>query len=140
MPFQAGFNKQATFQPDGAAAATTLNVTGHSWKEAVDKLDVTHSGTGGQQAVIAGVLRGDGSVKMVFDTSNNPYANPPNILAGVKGVMRFYIGTTTPHTVPCMIVDVTSQTAVEGKVEWNANVTLDYIIGTSMATYTRPQG
>jgi len=138
MPFQAGSDKHVTFQPAGLNQVT-LNVTGWSWKEAVDKLDFTHTGTGGQQAVLPGILRGDGSVKMNFDSSNNPYASTPNILSGVKGRMDFYLGSAIPFRVPCMIVDVTSQSAVEGKVEWNCNVTLDYLTGVTMGTaYTRP--
>ena len=86
MAFLAGYDKGVSFTPAGGGA-TAINITAHSWSEQVEKLDVSHSGTAGKQALIAGLLRGDGNIKANFDSAAMPFAAAPNVKAGTKGVM-----------------------------------------------------
>ena len=130
MAFIAGYNRGVTWQLVGAGAQTALNVTGHSWAEMVDKLDVTHTGTAGEQAVIGGVLRGDGNVKANLNDAQPIANNPPFLRAGQKGLLRFDVGTTTPTIVPALILKVNYQSTVEGKIEYDFDVTLDSLTGT----------
>lgn len=134
MPtFVAGYNKGVTFQLSGAGGATTLLVKSWSWDEAVEKLDVTHTGTTGIQAVIAGILRGDGTVEANVDITALPNATPPTIIPGSKGTITFNVGSSTPHSCPVMVAKVHWASAVDGVVNYSFDTTLDYLTG----TYTR---
>jgi len=131
MAFQAGYNKHTNFTPSGTAGTTPLNVTGWSSAEEVDKLDVTHTGTGGMQAVIAGILRVNGNVKANWDDAAVISSNPtPHIRAGTKGVIGHFMTGGQYITVPVMITKVNYQSAVEGKIEYNFDYTLDSLSGT----------
>lgn len=136
MAFEAGYNKYAQWKYAGAGGFVTLNVTGHSWEESVDKLDVTHTGTGGLQALLAGIFRGQGTVKANYDSAAMPHG-APRIGAGVRGALALYLGGATPFLIPAMILKVNYQTAVEGKVEYSFNVEIDYNALSSTA-YTYP--
>ena len=152
MSFQAGFNKGVSFQPTGLGVAVTFYVTGHSWSEMIDKIDVTHSGTGGIQALLAGILRGDGNMKANCD-SGQIVSNPSNGLrAGTNGIMNFYFydgGTfglgTNPFSVPCMVIKVNYKSEVAGKTEYDCDVSLNALANNSSgvggiptSVYTRP--
>lgn len=140
MPFQPGFNKGVTFAPNGGGAVL-FNVTGHSWSEFIDKLDVSHSGTAGIQALLAGLLRGDGNMKANIDSAQ-VVSNPANgIIPGTNGIMNFYLYVggatgvgTNPFSVPCMIIKVNYKSEVAGKVEYDCDVSLNAIAG----GYVRP--
>jgi len=95
----------------------------------IDKLDVTHTGTLGIQALLAGILRGDGNVKANFDNAQVPSTSPPFIRAGAGGLIDFYLGASTPFTVPCLITKVNYQSTVEGKVEYDFDVSLNSLAG-----------
>src|SRR6202011_2235142 len=88
VAFVPGYSQAASWQATGAGAATTLNITSHSWQEEVDKLDVTHSGSAGVQALLAGIGRGSGTIEANYDAAAIPSNTPPNIKAGAKGVLR----------------------------------------------------
>lgn len=64
MPFQAGYDKGAFV--DGVPAF----ITGWSDEDMTDLLDVTHSGTEGEQALIAGVHRPSGSMTLNFNSDS----------------------------------------------------------------------
>lgn len=130
MSFIAGYNKGVTFRPSGAGGFTTLNVTGWSWKDTGEKLDVSHTGSFGQQALIAGLQRGQGNVTANLDTVQIPSTNPPNLRFGTKGVITFDEGGATNWQVPIMITAVNYKSEVAGKVEYNFDVELDQISGT----------
>jgi len=125
MPFQAGYDKWAAWKVSGAGAATLLQVTDHSWKEAVDKLDVTHTGSEGIQALLAGILRGNGTVKAKYNSDAMPHG-APTIKAGYRGQLQLYLGGATPFYIPGMITEVQYQSAVAGSVEYQFTVELDH--------------
>lgn len=131
--FQAGKDKGVNFWPDDGSGYTSIRILSHSWSEQVDKLDVTHTGTGGQQALIPGILRGDGNVKGDWTnvSSGAGWAgvistNPPNIRAGTIGLLQFLLSTSQGFTVPCLVTKVAYQSAVEGKVSYDFDVSLNY--------------
>jgi hypothetical protein len=111
----------------------TLQVTDHSWREMVDSIDITHTGSGGIQALLAGIFRGDGSVTAFQDTTGSGtkfYATTVGVRAGAKGVLKHYITSALFYTIPCMITEVTSQSPVAGGVSYSFNVSLDSESGT----------
>lgn len=134
MPLQAGYDKAVFFKPDGGAEQT-LDVVDHSWKEMVDAIDVTHTGTNGLQALLAGILRGDGTIKAVLNTSQNPAGPDVALRAGATGMIEFDYGFDVPFTVPCLVVDLLHQSQVAGRVEWTCSVKLSKLSGTG--AYTR---
>lgn len=137
MPFEAGYNKWAAWKFSGAGAATLLQVTDHSWKEAVDKLDVSHSGSEGIQALLAGILRGNGTVKAKYNSSAMPHG-APTIKAGTRGQLQLYLGGATPFLIPGMILEVQYQSAVAGTAEYQFTVELDHNAIETMGAYTYP--
>ncbi len=147
MSFQAGFNKGTTFQPTGIGAAGVFFVTGHSWSEMIDKIDVTHTGTEGVQALLAGILRGDGNMKANIDSAQI-ISNPAvGLRAGTNGVMQFfyYSATLNPFVVPCMVIKVNYKSESAGKTEYDCDVSLNALAGNQagvgglpLSSYVRP--
>ncbi len=136
MPFKAGFNISFGFQLDGLGATSIVSIYDSSWKEAVDKLDVCSSATLGLQALLAGILRGDGSFKGYIDTLFLPWGAPiPFLVSGATGMLLAGFGTFSPFSVPCLITDVTSAGAVNGVMNWTVNCGLNILAGTRV--YTR---
>lgn len=139
MGFQAGYNKGAIWRLATAGAGTTLRITDHSWAEAVDKLDVTHTGTGGLQALLAGIFRGQGTVKANYDTDRMPHATAPGIRAGLRGELQLDLGGADPFIIPAMITKVNYQSQVQGKVEYSFDVEFDFnAIADGAAAYSYP--
>lgn len=134
MAFQAGFNKGATFQLDGAGGATTLNITGWSHDDMGDVLETTHTGSGGQQAFIAGILRGNGNVTANVDAAALPNATAPGVVFGAKGTLTLAVGGSTPWSVHVIVEKVHWQSVVNGLVSYN----FDYKSDSTSGSYTRP--
>jgi hypothetical protein len=130
MPFVPGFVMGAAAQPVGRPI-WILNITGHSWKEAVDKLDVTSTLHGGVQALIAGILRGDGNIKGYIDNLNYIWNAP--IRAGVFATMALGVGGVATLTIPGMITTVNEQGTVEGKGEYNFDFSLNLLASAAYA-------
>lgn len=130
MPFQAGKDKLVKFTVDGGGEWTIM-FQESSWKEAIDKLDVTSSNHSGIQALLAGIFRGEGRVKGVLnsDAGYIPWVAAQGIRAGNKGVMKFYQTTSLFFQVPCLVTDVEYTVQIAGKVEWAGSVSLDAIAG-----------
>lgn len=136
MTFIAGYDKGVTWTPSGGGGDVDLNVTGHSWSEMIDALDVTHTGTDGFQAMISGILRGDGNVKANSDDEVIIGDATKLIRAGQGGVLKFhhYALGGNPFTVPAIITKVNYKSVVEGKAEYDFDVKLNVLEG----DYTRP--
>lgn len=134
--FVSGHNNPVQFQLLGQAAET-LNVTGSSWDEEINAIDVTHSGSGGIQALLANILRGNGTVNADYDLLvRSPYFFPiPQIRPGVSGLFAFYVlgpvgaAGNRFFTIPCMIIKVHWETQVAGKVSYSFDVRLSSIVG-----------
>jgi hypothetical protein len=131
MAFEAGKNKSVLFTVSGGSEIT-YSVIEHSWKEAVDALDITSSGHAGIQALLAGIFRGDGRVKCKLQTggTQQPWSAANGIRAGNNGVMKFYWGTALFHQVPALIKEVSYMSTVASAIEWEANVGLNAEAGT----------
>jgi len=114
-----------TFKLDGAMAATTLLVKNTTWDEKVAKLITTHSGSGGKEAVIAGILSGDGTVEANVDTTVMPQAAAPGIVAGAKGTLTWDNGGVTPWSIHVMITQINWRGPVDGLLTYNFNCCMD---------------
>lgn len=120
--WQVGYNKSVIF------GGTSLKILESSWDEEIDQLIVTHSQSGGVEGWIAGILKGEGTVRANVDADSAPPAL--TIVPGAMGTFLFTIGTATPFVIPVGITKVHYQTAVEGKVEYSFNVKLNSEAGT----------
>lgn len=129
MGWIAGKSLSTVFTVSGGGAVT-FSVIEHSWKELVDKIDITSSGHAGVQATLAGILRGDGRVKCHLNDSNVPWLAATGVRAGNNGVFRFYVGSALFFTVPAMVLEVNYTSAVAGAVDWEGGVTLNSEAGT----------
>ena len=130
MAFIPGYDKSVLFTVSGGSEIT-YSITEHSWKEAVDALDITSSGHAGLQALMSGILRGDGRVKANLNIGSTftPWVAANGIRAGNVGVMKFYVGVALFFQVPVLIKEVSYMSQVAGKVEWEASVGLNVEVG-----------
>jgi hypothetical protein len=153
--FVAGFANPVAFILAQASPkpSVTINITGWTGSEEIMALDVTHSGTSGNHARIAGLLDWNANVTGNLDTglflSTAPAGTTPDtpgIRAGVKGVMLFQLGASqtvnppaaTGFTVGCLITKVNWASPVNGIVSYNFDVAMDWISRQQNPTATPP--
>ena len=143
MAFQVGYNKKVTWTTaaglvfpgqsglSSSGGTATINVTEHSWSEMIDKLDVTHSGSAGIQALLAGILRGDGNVKANCDDAQIITSITSSIVAGINGIMSFflYAVSSNAYVVPAMIQKVNFKSVVSGVASYDFDVSLNGLAG-----------
>lgn len=134
MAFSAGYSQSVTFQLDGAGGATTLKVKSASWEETVTAIETTHTGSGGIEAYIRGVLRGGASIVAGCDGAALLNAAAPGILAGAKGTLTISIGGATPWSAHVLVTKYGTPWEIDGQVMNNFDVKLDSTSG----AYTRP--
>jgi hypothetical protein len=133
MAYRAGYDLGATFTVDGGGAVA-INITSWSWSERVRELITTHTGSSGREAMIAGVLSGEGTVEANVDIAALPNAAAPGIIAGAKGTIVWDCGVGTDWSVHVMITQLNFKSSVDGLLTYNFNVKLDNTSG----SYTRP--
>jgi len=134
MAYKPGYARAVTFQLDGAMGATTIKVTATSWDEHIEPLISTHTGSGGIQERLAGILDGEGDVQANVDGAALPNAAAPGIVAGAKGTLTYDVGGTTPFTIHVLIQKVHWASVVNGLMTYSFHALLDNTSG----TYTRP--
>jgi hypothetical protein len=131
VAFQAGFNKGVVWVSSLSQAPAGLNVLDHAWKEIADWLEVTHSGTGGFQASLPGIIRGDGNVKANSDDAQVIAQSSIAIVAGGQGVLAFfhYATVLASFKVPAQVTDVEYKTVVNGVCNYSFNIKLNILAG-----------
>lgn len=132
--FVVGYDKAVQTELGANVTFTTLNITAWSWEESVNTLLVTHSGSGGIAARIAGVLDGEGTVEANYDSANNMFAAAPSVKAGIRGVVKIQVGTTNPFIIPVIVQKVPFKSSVDGLVQYTFTVQLDSQSG----SYSQP--
>lgn len=144
MTIQAGYNKTAVFISDAgqtdalglpvpSSASVIVAVTGFSWKEMIDALDVSSTSTQQIQALIAGIFRGEGNVKGFVDNASFWWVSQ-GIRAGVNGTLSLRVGTVGQVVViPCMITQVNVQVEHAGTVQCDFDVRLNALANTGVA-------
>jgi hypothetical protein len=100
-----------------------LKVTATTWDEHVEVLDVTHSQSGGVEAWIPGILRGEGTITANINSAAMPYSF--NVFPGNGGVLTWRLGSSNPFSIPFGVTKVHYQSAVAGKVEYSFDVKLN---------------
>lgn len=124
-----GKNCPITYTPNGGALAT-IRVTSHTWQEMCDLADVTDTGCSGLQALLAGIVRGDGNIKGNVDLDAFVWSATILVRAGAYGVLRHYVSATQYFAIPVSIASVVSTAPVGDKVEFDFNVKFNSLAGT----------
>lgn len=134
--FVVGYDKAVQTEFGANVTFATLNITAWSWEPTVNTLLVTHSGSGGIAARIAGVLDGEGTVEANFDSANLIFgASPlPTITPGVRGQIKVQVGTTNPFIIPVIVQKVPFKSSVDGLVQYTFSVQMDSQSG----SYSQP--
>lgn len=132
----AGYALGVSYTPAGASA-TPLKVTGWDFGDENNTQIVTHTGTAGLQARIAGVTDLKGNITAIVDTSLYPFATTtPLIRAGAKGTITFTMNTTGPDTIAftVIIAKVNFSSRVDGHLTYNFDIELDNLAEASTLT------
>ncbi len=126
--FVSGHSNPVKFTPAGGAEQT-LNI--ESWDETTDGLifEVTHSGTTGLAARIAGRKDVKGRVQASLDLDLFPWAAGTSIDFGQKGVIKCYVSATKFEQIPIIIAEVHERSAVNENVKYDFSFQLDTLSG-----------
>jgi hypothetical protein len=127
--FIPGYDKAASVLKDGQVVATTLNITSWTWEERVKELITTHSGTVGVEAMIAGILSGEGTIEANLQSDAIFHTGTNAVRAGMKGAIGLAAGLSSPFAIHCMVTRVNWKSVVDGLVSYNFNVKLDATSG-----------
>lgn len=124
--FVVGYDKAVSVKLNGAGAAITLNVTAWSHEPAVNTLIVTHTGSGGLQARIAGIFDTEGTVEANMDSANFiMLVAGGGVLPGARGLLTAQIGMINPFSIPIIIQKVPFKSTVDGLVQFTFTFQLD---------------
>lgn len=110
-------------------------ISAHDWAEEVMALEVPNSATAGMDAVIAGLLKGNGNVKGYIDSLQYIWAPIPFIRAGVTGRFNLGVGGAIPFSIPAIVLKVHESDVVNGVASWDFDIRLSALASTG--TYTR---
>lgn len=126
--FSPGHFAAVAWQADGAAAATVLQIKDHNVELSVLLHDVTHTGTNGVRARLAGPLDAQGTVNAGLDLDVPPYG-AVSLLPGVKGVCGFGLNATRLIQVPVSVEKLKFISAVDKDVMYGFDVKMNALAG-----------
>lgn len=126
--FVPGHFAPIAWQASGAAASTTLQIRDHNVELETLLHDVTHTGTSGVRARIAGPLDAQGSVNATLDLDAPPYG-AVSLFPGTKGICAFGFTTTRSLQLPVRVAKLKFMTAVDKEVAYGFDVKMDALAG-----------
>ena len=126
--FVSGHRCPAQFQLSGGVL-TTLQIKGQSLDEDGLIFDVTHTGSGGRTARIAGKADHKGTINADFDLDVPPYLNPPGIRFGSTGIILFFFSPSRPIQIPVIVSKVHYESAIESEVKYSFDVQENVLVG-----------
>ena len=127
--FSPGFANPVAWTAFGQGGPITLNVKKHSIDVESLLYDVTHTGTGGVRARLAGPVDASGNVLASLDLDLPPYAPALSIVAGQRGVALFYLSPTRFLQLPCSVQKLHFESAIESEVLWNFDTKMNALAG-----------
>ncbi|MBY0523427.1 MAG: hypothetical protein K2R98_08505 [Gemmataceae bacterium] len=146
MQFVVGADKGIFWAPDAGAAAqgaqiqnaTAINVEGWDIDDNGDLVEVTNTGTRGQQAFLAAIQRTGITITAKFDAQ--AVLAGLGVRFGVKGTITVLTGTQAPWSVHVIVANVKYKSVVNGAVSYTFEVKSDAInaAGQVVATTTYP--
>lgn len=80
--------KNSTFKMSAIGGSPALvNIEQASFNGSVDQDDITHTGASGNQVILEGISRADGTIQFVYDSANKNTVSPHNMYAGQRGTI-----------------------------------------------------
>ncbi len=126
--FISGHRCPCSFAPIGQGA-TVLNIKGQNLDEDGLIFDVSHTGTGGRTARIAGKADHKGTVNADLDADQPPWLSPPNIRFGTKGIILMFFSPNRPIQIPVIVAKAHFESAIESEVKYSFDVQEDVLSG-----------
>ena len=134
----AGHSLGISYTPSGGGA-TTLKVENWSYTEKNGNIVVTHTGTAGLAARIAGITDLEFTFTASVDTSLYPWATTtPLLRAGAKGTISFTVNSTGPDVMAFTVIleEVTLDSRVDGNLKYTVRGHLDNLAeAATLTTY-----
>lgn len=129
--FQSGHLLPVKFDPLGAGEST-WNVKGWSAEFSSLLIDVTHTGSGGVRARIAGPKDFRGSLNLSFDLDQPTYGGNYLLKDGVSGLLSFAVSDDLDKfiQVPCILEKVRYESSVENELRVTADAAMNSLAGT----------
>jgi predicted secreted protein len=113
---------------------TVLNVKGWSVDAENEAVEVTNSGSGGNEEWLAGIAKREISIEANWDSQANYFNNPPNLSDGQIVTYNLQFASGSPAYSGSMII---KKTSVKAEVK---SVTTFMISGSSTAANSLPIG
>ena len=113
----------------GTPADVQLNIKDHNVELSVLLHDVTHTGTAGIRARIAGPLDAAGSVNASLDLDAPPYMTTISLFPGTQGLCLFSFTLTRALQIPVRVEKLKFQVAVDKEVMYGFDVKMDALAG-----------
>lgn len=129
-----GLVSQTGYPASPLGTPVILNVKGHTLDLSVMLFDVTHTGTGGVRARIAGPLDAKGVVEADLDLDLTPWNPSLQIKPGLRGIALFAYailpgGVLDMMQVPVIVEKLHTATQIDAEVKWNMDVSMDALAG-----------
>jgi len=114
------------------AGGQDLAILSWSGEFRAERIDVTHTGSGGQSQFLAGVQRGDIQFEALWDDAHLPDADPPNLVEGELVALELHCGGSGKTFAGDLFVEsVRYESAVRGRVTYRCE-------GSFSGNYSRP--
>jgi hypothetical protein len=126
--YQSGAFVPVAWQPTGGNLAT-LDIKEHTLDLSVLLVDVTSVSHQAVRARIAGPLDIAGTCQLALDLDAPPWANPPLVIPGLRGIAGFGINPTKQMQVPVSIEKLHLASAIEKEVQWSVDMKGNRIAG-----------
>lgn len=131
--FQNGALVPVSFLPYDGSATTVLQIKSHNLDLEALMLDVSHSGTGGVRARIAGLQDARATILASLDLDLLPWAAVPKIIPGLWGLIGIHVAERSlgwnPITVPVIVQKIHFESAVESEVKYSFDVQMNALAG-----------
>ena len=125
--FVPGHFAPVAWQANGGTAFT-LQIREHSVDLTVLLHDVTHTGTSGVRARIAGPLDCQGNVQATLDLDAPPWG-PVALLPGYRGICAFGVSPTRSLQLPVSVEKLRLQSSTEKEVNYSFDVKMNALAG-----------
>ena len=127
--FITGDKVSMAWVPSAGGGNQVLNIKGMSLDAEVIIADVTHTGTGGRTARIAGKGDTKGTINASFDLDLKPYTAPRGIREGANGVVVLGFDPAFPIQIPAVIAKVHVESAIENEVKYSFDYNENVLAG-----------
>ena len=130
-----GYDKGLTWASDSGGNTAGVEIVGSDMDDAVDAMEVTNTGTNGEQAFLAGIKRASMTIDITFYSEISP--STISLTPGTKGTITSSFGPS--HSLHVIVERIAWKKVVNGVVTIRVDVKSDAIkaYGTVTTSITR---